>query len=513
MSGETPQQNVVILGAGPAGLTASYLLSKRGVPCTVLEADPQYVGGISRTVQYKGYCFDIGGHRFYSKSKDVEDLWTEILPNDIIERSRSSRIFYRGKFFSYPLKPFEAFFKLGMIESVLCVLSFARAKFFPVPNPTNLQDWVSNQFGKRLFGIFFKTYTEKVWGMKCSDISADWAAQRIKGLSLWGAVFNPVKKAIGRVFSFAQSSDRKKEVKTLIETFRYPRKGPGMMWEACAQRTVQQGGAVKMGCRVTALQYHADKKSWDVTYTENGAQKTMNTPHVISSLPIRELVKSIKPGLKTLAHAEQLSYRDFIIVAIVVKDRQLFDDNWIYIHSPIVKVGRVQNFKSWSPDMVPDPANNCFGMEYFCFDGDELWTSSDADLIQLAKKELATLGLALEEDMFDASVIRQKKAYPVYDATYTQHVEAIREELKQYSGLHLIGRNGMHKYNNQDHSMMTAMLTVENIIAGREIYNVWLVNEDAEYQESGVAGASSGLRHVPVANDDKQHDDRHQQQA
>jgi protoporphyrinogen oxidase len=487
-------KDVVIIGAGPAGLTSAYLLTKAGKSVTVLEADSRYVGGISKTINYKDYRFDIGGHRFFSKSKEVEDLWTELLPNDMLDRPRSSRIFYRGKFFAYPLRAFEALFKLGVFESILCVLSYAKARVFPVKNPRNFEDWVSNQFGKRLFGIFFRTYTEKVWGMSCKEISADWAAQRIKGLSLSVAIINALKpKRKGP----KKSPDSKGAVvKTLIDSFRYPRLGPGMMWEAAAEKTIAQGGEVKMGCRVTGLTLA--EGVWTIKYNDaQGAEQTIQSKNVISSAPIRELIHGLKPEMKSKSHAEKLRYRDFITVAIILKDRELFIDNWIYIHDPSVKVGRVQNFKSWSPQLVPNAATNCYGLEYFCFEGDGLWASADKDLIALAEKELEQLGLAKKEDMIEGSVVRQQKAYPVYDDEYATHVQAIRTELERdYPGLHLVGRNGMHKYNNQDHAMMTAMLTVQNILAGKLVYNVWDVNEDAEYHESGNAG-SSGLRQVP----------------
>jgi protoporphyrinogen oxidase len=489
--------SVAIIGAGPAGLTASYLMTKKGVDVTVFEADPTYVGGISRTVNYKGYCFDIGGHRFFSKSKEVEDLWTELLPKDMLDRPRSSRIFYRGKFFAYPLKAFEALFNLGIFESILCVLSYAHARVFPVKNPKNFQDWVSNQFGKRLFNIFFKTYTEKVWGMSCKEISADWAAQRIKGLSLASAIWNALMPK-------RQPKDRKQVIKTLIDSFRYPRKGPGMMWEAASAKTQSQGGKVLMGTKVTGLRYDSSQKHWITTFVSpNGTNATLTTEHVISSAPIRELVHGIEPKMKSVTHADKLRYRDFITVAVMLKDRQLFDDNWIYIHDPSVKVGRIQNFKSWSPELIPDPSMICYGLEYFCFEGDGLWTSKDSDLIELAKIELEKLGLAKKSEILDGCVVRQPKAYPVYDDDYAHHVSAIRAEIdSKYPNLHLVGRNGMHKYNNQDHAMMTAMLTAENIIQGKQAYDIWQVNQDAEYHESGAAGAesnagSSGLRMVP----------------
>src|SRR5438874_3758911 len=274
---------VAIIGAGPAGLTAAYLLSKNNVPVTVLEADPVYVGGISKTATYKGFHFDIGGHRFFSKSKAVEDFWTEILPNDMLMRPRSSRIYYNGKFFAYPLRAFEALIKLGVVRSALCLLSYLKAKLFPVRKPDNFEDWVSNQFGKRLFNTFFKSYTEKVWGMSCKDISADWAAQRIKGLSLGGAIKNAL-------FSQRQTKDKAKVIKTLINSFKYPRKGPGMMWEACAEKTKAMGGQIEMGCKVTGCVYDEKRETWQLRYqSQRGLIQTIEAEHVISSAPIRDL--------------------------------------------------------------------------------------------------------------------------------------------------------------------------------------------------------------------------------
>ncbi len=490
---------VAVIGAGPAGLTAAYRLSKQGRDVIVVEADPLYVGGISRTVRYRGFMFDIGGHRFFSKSKQVEDFWTEILPDDMLLRPRSSRIFYRGQFFSYPLKAMEALFKLGIIEAIRCVLSYAKARVFPIRPARSFEDWVTNQFGARLFRIFFKTYTEKVWGMSCKEISADWAAQRIKGLSLTSAVLNAVKpKRKG-------ATSRTEVIKTLIDSFRYPRRGPGMMWEACAARVEAQGGTLVMGRKVTELHYDDSAMIWTVTHVgAAGDTRTLTARHVISSAPLRSLARGLTPRLSrgAVAAADSLKYRDFVTVVLIVKCPDRFDDNWIYIHDPSVMVGRIQNFKSWSPEMVPDPAMNCYGLEYFCFEGDGLWSSCDEALIERGKAELEKVGLARANEVVDGCVVRQPKAYPVYDDDYASHVAAIRVELEErFPTLHLVGRNGMHKYNNQDHAMMTAMLCVENIIAGRRIYDVWQVNQDAEYHESGSAGqeksTGASLRMVP----------------
>jgi protoporphyrinogen oxidase len=490
---------VCVIGAGPAGLTAAYCLSKELRSVLVLEKDPVYVGGISRTVNYKGFSFDIGGHRFFSKSKEVVDLWREILPDDFIERPRLSRIYYGGKFYSYPLKAFEALANLGLFTSAACMLSYARAKAFPIPRPQSFHDWVRNQFGERLFRMFFKTYTEKVWGMSCDEISADWAAQRIKGLDLRVAVMNALTRSFKR--KARKGAAGGPVVKTLIESFQYPRKGPGMMWEAAAGKIAAHGGRVLMGRDMRRLAYDAARKLWRIdVVTADGKDESFTARHVISSAPVRELAEKLSPLPISLFHARRLRYRDFLTVALMVKQADLFPDNWIYIHDPAVKVGRVQNFGSWSPEMVPD-GMSCLGLEYFCFEGDGLWTSSDADLAALATRECAKIGLIAETDVVDACVVRQPKAYPVYDEDYRQNVEMIRLDLEgTYPTLHMVGRNGMHKYNNQDHAMMTAMLTARNILAGERLYDVWNVNEDAEYHEAGASGVKEALaseRQVP----------------
>jgi protoporphyrinogen oxidase len=484
-------EKIAIIGAGPAGLTAAYLLGKAKKEVTVFEKNATYVGGISRTECYNGYYFDIGGHRFLSKSKEIEDFWTEMLGDQLLERSRKSRIFYNRKFFSYPLVAIEALTKLGVLESFLCALSYLKAKILPVKNPRNFEDWVSNQFGKRLFNIFFKTYTEKVWGIPCNQISADWAAQRIKGLSLSRAVWNAL-------FKTGVKNSNGIVIKTLIDSFRYPKLGPGMMWEECAKKSKALGARIEMAAVVNKIEKLADK--WNV-YTTNG-KIYEGFDYLLSSAPIGELIPAVVPSFsrESLQSASQLKYRDFLTIVLICKDENAFSDNWIYVHDPEVKVGRIQNFKSWSPYMVPDPKMACYGLEYFCFEGDGLWSSPDNELIALGTREICKIGLTKPESIIDGHVVRQQKAYPVYDHDYKDHLSVIRAEIKKrYKGLCLLGRNGMHKYNNQDHSMMSAMLAVKNILYGNEVYDLWNINEDAEYHEGGNRGVESGLqmRSVP----------------
>ena len=490
--------DVAIIGAGPAGLTAAYLLGKAGYSVTVIEKDPRYVGGISRTVEHQGFRFDIGGHRFFSKSREVVDLWDEILPDDFIERPRMSRIYYEGKFYSYPLRAFEALWNLGILRSASCMVSFAKAKLFRNKEIRSFEDWTVNAFGWKLYSIFFKTYTEKVWGMPCHEMSADWAAQRIKGLSLWGAVTDGLKRSLG----INKRPNDGMAVKTLLESFRYPRLGPGMMWEAARDHVIRHGNQILMGHRLKQLSFNGSTQQWTVTATDQeGAQVTIKAVHVISSAPMRELAGRLHPLPATLPQAADLQYRDFLTVALIIRSPDLFPDNWIYIHDSKVKVGRVQNFRSWSPEMVPDPDVACVGLEYFCFEGDGLWASSDDELVALATREMAQLGLCDAEQVIGGTVVRQEKAYPVYDEGYAANVDAMRREIeRRYPTLHCVGRNGMHRYNNQDHAMMTAMLTVRNIAAGARVFDTWAVNEDAEYHEEGGSGehaALSSLRAVP----------------
>ncbi len=470
-----------IVGAGPAGLTAAYELTRNGAGAVVLEADPERVGGISRTAEHGGFLFDIGGHRFFTKSAEIDALWGEILPaGEFLTRDRRSRILYGGELFPYPLRALETLRKLGPVESARCLFSYLRARLAPVREPANFEDWVANHFGRRLYEIFFKTYTEKVWGMPCAEISADWAAQRIKGLSLGKAVRDALFRRPGEAAA-----------KTLITQFKYPRRGPGQLWAACADKVRAAGGEVRLGRSVQRCDWDAGSRRWPATAARaGGGEETVEAEHLISTAPLRALVGMLGPAPppEVAEAAAGLRYRDFIVVALIVKDRRQLADHWIYVHEPGVKVGRVQNFKAWSPDMVPGPDLACYGMEYFCFEGDGLWSMPDRELAALAGDELVALGLAERGDLVDACVVRQPKAYPVYDDGYAGRVETLRAALaERYPTLHLAGRNGMHRYNNQDHSMMTALLCARNILAGEDRLDPWSVNEDAEYHEGGKA--------------------------
>jgi len=460
---------VVILGAGPAGLTAAYELSNLGLGCVVLEQD-SVVGGLARTVEHKGFRFDIGGHRFYTKVSLVEQIWREILGDDLLSRKRLSRIYYKSRFFRYPLQPVDAFRGLGPIEALRCGLSFVRSRLFPVLPETDFETWVSNRFGRRLFATFFRSYTEKVWGMDCREIAAEWAAQRIKGLSLWSLV----KDAVLPV------SAQKIKIKTLIKEFHYPRLGPGMLWTRMREIVEQRGVRVILNAPVEGVQLQSGK-----VLSVRAGGKTYHGQHFISSIPIRELVAKLEPAAEQPLKdaAAQLRYRDFITVALIVRGRDLFPDNWIYVHDPATRAGRVQNYTNWSPDMTPDSELSCLGVEYFCNASDEIWKLEDEDLIALAKREMVQLGLVREQDVIDGTVVRMPKAYPVYDRGYQDALRTVREFVARFSNLQLVGRNGMHRYNNQDHSMLTAILAARNIAGAR--FDLWNLSLDNDYLEAG----------------------------
>ncbi|GAC1609319.1 MAG: NAD(P)/FAD-dependent oxidoreductase [Mycobacteriales bacterium] len=463
----------VVIGAGPAGLTAAYELTKAGEDVTVLEAS-DVVGGISQTVERDGWRFDIGGHRFFTKVPEVEALWHEILPDEeFLMRPRMSRIFYDGKLFDYPLKAMNALRGLGLLQAVRCMLSYAWVKAHPPKDQSTFEGWVAARFGWRLYRIFFKTYTEKVWGMPATELQADWAAQRIKNMSLMTAVMRAVLP--GR---------NKKDVASLIEEFQYPMLGPGMMWERCREKVEAAGGKVRMHTWVTGIR-HEGGRAVSVTAASEGGSTAYEVDSVVSSMPLSELVLAMDPPApaEVISAAKGLRYRDFITVALVVPQSFSFPDNWIYIHAPGVRVGRIQNFGSWSPYLVKD-GKTCLGLEYFVNEGDDLWSSSDHELVALAEQEIASLGLVTAGAAEAGYVVRMPKAYPVYDADYAGFVATIRTWLDAHvRNVHPVGRNGMHKYNNQDHSMLTAQLTVQNILGASPRHDIWSVNVEDDYHE------------------------------
>ncbi len=490
--------NALVIGAGPAGLTAAYELSKLGMGSTIIEADAQ-VGGISRTVNYKGYRFDIGGHRFFSKVPVINELWQEILSEDFLLRPRMSRIYYRGHYFDYPLKAANALAGLGPVEALLVMMSYSKAKMMPHGDESNFEQWVSNRFGQRLYEIFFKTYTEKVWGIPCSEISADWAAQRIKNLSLKEAIRNAL-------FSAAKTTDGE-VITTLIDQFHYPRLGPGMMWECCEEILASQGNETVHGIKVEKVRHRKGRVETVVGRNKDGEMVEFDADHFISSMPLRSLIRSLDPlpPDEVLQAANTLRYRDYLTVVLIAKRDNVFPDNWIYIHSPEVKMGRIQNYKNWSPEMVPDSSRSSLGLEYFLWQKDEEWDWPDEQLIDLGIKEVTKIGVIEPSEIEDGTVVRMKKAYPVYDQGYKENLELIKNYLATITNLQTVGRNGLHRYNNQDHSMLTAVYAARNIVG--EQNDVWSVNTEMEYHEevkspgperSSTIANTMGDRAVPM---------------
>ncbi len=465
----TPQRPVVVLGGGPAGLTAGYLLAKAGKPVVILEATDM-LGGIARTEVRNGYRFDLGGHRFFTKAKEVDDLWHEIMKEEFLKRPRQSRIYWNDKFLEYPLEGMDVIRKLGFYELTLCLLSYLWAQIKPKGREDTFEAWVSNRFGKRLYTHFFKTYTEKLWGVPTDEIRAEWAAQRIKGLSF----FSAAKAAF-----FGNKGDK---IKSLISEFNYPRFGPGQMWEEMASDIRSHGGEIRMNAAVTKLVTDGEGK---VTRVIAGGQ-TLTPSYVISSLPLRATVGMADPDAPAEVRdaARGLRYREFLTVLLVIDGDDLFPDNWIYIHQPGVQVLRIQNFKSWSPWMVPEGSDSSsIGMEYFCFEGDQLWNMEDDKLVEMAGQEIEKLKLAKAANVKFGFVARVYKAYPIYDEKYAERVMTIRRWLESdMKNLAQVGRNGLHRYNNSDHSMLTAMRAVDNILIGTN-HDIWAVNVESVYHE------------------------------
>jgi protoporphyrinogen oxidase len=471
-AGDARLVETAILGAGPAGLTAAWVLARRGLAGEVFEADGA-VGGIAKTVEFKGYRFDLGGHRFFTKLKPIERIWEEVLGDELLTRPRLSRIYYQGKYLAYPLQAKDVIKRLGLVESTFCALSYLWNRLGPARPEVSFEDWVTIRFGKRLYDAFFRSYTEKVWGIPGREIQAEWAAQRIKNFSL--------AKAILTILGL-----RRMHVTTLIEEFRYPRLGPGQMWERVRERVEDAGISVRVNHRAVALRHDGSGHVESVVVRRNGsAEEEIEVQRVVSTIPLSELVLSLEPAAppEVVASATRLRYRDLCLVALVIDEHEPFPDNWIYLHDPCTRAGRVQNFGAWSESMVV-PGTTCLGVEYFCFEGDEIWELPDSEAVALATDELARIGLIDPAKVVDGVKVRVPRAYPMYDAAYRPAVATIRDYLAGFDNLATCGRNGLHRYNNQDHSMWTAILATLNLVDGSE-HDVWSVNTQAEYVEEG----------------------------
>ncbi len=472
------EKEAVVIGGGPAGLAAALGFIEQGFRPIVLEK-AHILGGIARTDSYRGFYFDMGGHRFFTKSKYVQETWDALLGADFLSRPRLSRIYYKSTFFNYPPRLWNTLAGLGVSESARVLYSYARWQFIPHRNVKTFEQWVTNAFGRRLFQIFFESYTEKVWGISCSELRAEWAAQRIRNLSLNVLLRNFVLKS-------------KNQVKTLIDRFRYPRLGPGMMWEAARQKICESGGTIKLNTEVVRI-CRSGNRIDSVVISENGADKEIRSNLFVSSMPAAELIKRLDPPAPAdvATAADDLKHRDFLTVCLIVDEDSLFPDNWIYVHEPAVRVARIQNYKNWSEAMVPDRSKTSLGMEYFCNRGDELWSTDDADLIALASREIEAIGLARADQVIDGCVYRVPNAYPVYDSTYHSSLMTVRRFCDCLENLCTVGRNGLHRYNNMDHSMLTGMLATRMLVLGEQ-HDLWSINAEQEYHEQSLRQDSTG---------------------
>ncbi|AGY59325.1 NAD(P)/FAD-dependent oxidoreductase [Gloeobacter kilaueensis] len=473
---------VFVLGAGPAGLACAYTLSKLGLPVVVVERDDQ-VGGLARSIVHKGFILDYGPHRFFTKLAPVLDLWNEVLGDEQVTVNRLTRIYYGDRYFSYPLKAFEALFMLGLIESSRIVLSYATAQLFPNPAPRNFAEWVTGRFGRRLFEIFFEGYTEKLWGIPCTEISAEWAAQRIKGLSLLAAVRGALFGNSGRV-------------KSLIDQFQFPRLGSGQLYERMATALREQGQSLLLNTEVVGLT-HAGGRVNAVRLKDrtSGREYRAECSAVVSSIPLTRLVEQLEPTAPeaVLAAARSLRFRNTVLVYLFVESHALFPDNWLYINDPTVALGRVTNFANWSPAMLPENGT-CTPLccEYWCqFDGP--WTMGDAALVERAEQDLRRIRLLDQQKVIEGFVVRLPRTYPIYAGNYEQALSTLRAHLQQFSNLQVVGRYGAFKYNNQDHSLLMGILAARNVLQPGQ-HNLWAVNSDSEYHEEVKVAAASAVR-------------------
>lgn len=493
----------IIIGAGPAGLTAAYELVKRSKIHPIILEKSKDLGGIARTVNYKGNRIDIGGHRFFSKSDQILKWWLKILPLSnprdenlnpektdrvMLVRKRSSRIYFLGKFFKYPVSlDRDTLSKLGFPKTIRIGFSYLKSVFFPRPEKS-LEDFFTNRFGRELYLTFFKSYTEKLWGIPCDQISALWGAQRVKGLSIAKAIKHYLKNLFRKKSDIGQKGTET----SLIEQFLYPKLGPGQLWTEVAREIKRKGGEIITGYEVNKIYIEGNKIKAVEAQNEQGERKVVSGEYFFSTMPIKELVRAfqIKVPSEIQKISEGLMYRDFIIVGLLLRDLKIREengqfpkDNWIYIQEPEVQIGRVQIFNNWSPYLIADPQTIWIGAEYFCQEQDQIWKLPNQEMIKLAVKELSQIEFISEKDVLDATVIRMPKTYPAYFGTY-EHFNQLRNYLNQFENLFLIGRNGMHRYNNMDHSMLTAKTAVDNIICGRkDKSNIWAVNTEKEYHE------------------------------
>lgn len=463
---------IIIIGAGPAGLAAAWELTQAGQEVMVIEKDAQ-VGGISKTINHHGYYFDSGGHRFWTKNEEVSGLWQEVLGSNFLTRPRLSRIYYKNNFFYYPIKIFDALKKLGLLESVLIVGSYLWVKIkkiFKKNQIKTFEDWTVNQFGRRLFDIFFKTYTEKVWGIKTSEIGAEWAAQRIKNLSLVSVIIDSL------------GLNKKGKIKTLIEEFKYPKLGPGMMYQKMADQAVARGARLLLNTDVARINCQRDKVR-SVMVKKGNKETEIFADYYLSSMPLPELVVKLVPEAaeEIMAANKNLWFRSLITVNLIINKKEVIPDTWIYIHDPLVRAGRLQNFKNWSPFMSADENKTNMGLEYFASKGDELYQMSDEELIALGKEDWIKMGIGGEEEIIEAFVAREKNAYPVYQIGYKDSLDKVTDFIKNFTNLQIIGRGGMYRYNNMDHSILTGLYAARNILGGK--HDLFKVNTEENYLE------------------------------
>ncbi len=463
--------HLLVLGAGPAGLACSHELDRRGYQTTLIERNPT-VGGLARTIEYKGYRFDLGPHRFYTKNQEVNKFWHEILGHEVLHIKRLTRILYDGQLFHYPLKPLDTLWKLGFWSCTIAILSFLHAKWRFAGRPaTNFEEWVVKEFGWRLFNIFFKTYTEKVWGIPCSQIGAEWAAQRIKGLSL------------GQAIRHALFRPRQKFVKSLVDEFDYPRLGAGQVYEILAALLQEHGHTLNLNHTVSKIRLRENRIIRVTTQDSSGTETDHAVDFLFSSIPITALIFSLEPvpPPQIIEAARRLYYRDHITVNLIMNRPSVFPDHWIYIHSPEVRMARVSEYGNFSKDMLADPNCSAVSVEYFCFAHEDLWSSSDQDLLRLAADEVEKVGLVQKSDITDGFVVREKDSYPTYYVGHRPHFEAVKEYAQSIKNLSLIGRGGMYKYNNQDHAILSGILAAR-FFDGEDV-DPWNVNIDEAYLE------------------------------